>query len=192
MKHNQYPKSQDRPGATHEESPVAGVVPPMYRLGDDSRNSEVLIDKCRVLSWDLTGREEELATIAGWENIEYHLLESRGYMFLPAGTRNARSVLSGKEAWEGEKKAVISAGSLYLQELKDRHQLVDYSFGWASMGITPQHKIFVAPPLLKEVPSAPEQESWKSHLVEELDLLLQGDDRNRQLALDFASIIKGI
>lgn len=173
--------------------PAEEVVPPMYRLGDGENSKEVVIDGYRILSWRLAGNEQQLAAIAGWQAITHDLVteEGEGYLFLPEGTRNARSILSGMEAYKGEKAAVIRAAAEYLKKAKRLFGEDDTQFSWTSLAITPEHRTFIAPPhMLKPQVSADEVGQWKGNLLEELSLMLQNDELNHTLVADFREGLK--
>ncbi len=186
MNYDQSPSAEDArfiPDETGTE-----VVPPIYRVGEDSRNEEIIDEGNRILTWELEGNETQIAEIAGWDGLEHKFDDKSGYILLPAGTRNARSALSGMEAWADEKSAIVSAAAGYLERVKDETGRTDYSFKWSSVGVTPEHEVFIAPPNLV-APTTAEKGVWKGEVVEELTLLLQNDERNRGLADEFAEKI---
>lgn len=168
--------------------PIKEVQPPVYRLGDGQRNSEIIVGGHRVLTWGLTGEEKRVAHIAGWDTLAFQVREEdkKGYIFVPAGTRNARSVLSGMEAYEGEKTDIVSAAVDYLRDVKSAFGHEDTGFSWTSVGITPRHNIFIAPPFLP-VSSVYGDDimRWKFDIAEELRILLQNDSANAQLIENF-------
>lgn len=164
------------------------VVPPMYRLGSGEGDSEdIVVGNKRIFSWNLYGNESKLSTIAGWNRLN-HILESkgRGYLFLPEGTRNASSVLSGLEAYEGEKAEIVDAGIKYLKEAKKLYGGDDIQFSWKALAITPEQEIFVAPPHSPTINSNDLLvQNWRQSLEDELALLLEGDVANQQLIFNF-------
>lgn len=173
------------------------VVPPMFRLGSDAVNSEVFIEGRRILWWKLTGQEDVTARIAGWDKLlpeDGTGLSDKeiGHILVPTGTRNARSVLSGEEAWEGEKATVMSAAIQYQNDIHEVFGTYDTDFSWSAMGITPDQKIFVAPPnLINPETSNGDVRVWQAGLTQELDILLRGDEQNRELVKSFAQTLKG-
>lgn len=168
---------------------VYDVVPPMYRLGEGDDTEEIIIEGRRILSWDKVGNEELVAPIARWDVLDYVIDEDEGHLLLPVDTRNARSVLSGMEAWKGEKAAVVNTVIEYFNNLRNELGEEDAGFSWVSVGITPDQHIFIAPPNL--APSNPfNTVDWKEQASIELSLLLQNDTENKHLIRQFAKSLK--
>ncbi len=155
------------------------AIPGMFRLGDDTRNRETLADGIRVLSWRMRSDDVELAPVAGWDVFPLETEGGIGRLQLPPGTRSAYSVLSGLEAWSGEKKAVVERVSRYMGDIHARFGIYDTGFSWNQVGVTPDQHIFVAPP---NTPVAVVQErqtaEWQDMAVDELGILLQSDTAN--------------
>jgi hypothetical protein len=166
----------------------ASAVSPVYRIGDGKNSRELVSNGLRTFFWRLVGNEEQMAPIGGWEELNPYInrTENRGYILFPDGTRNARSILSGMEAYEGEKAAVVEAASGYLQRAKAVLGEEDTSFSWGSVAVTVEHKIYVAPPHGSVAnPAAEEIERWKAATIGELDLLLQGEEHDQALVATF-------
>lgn len=170
----------------------AEVVPPIYRLGSDRLNKEVITEGQRTLTWRLVGGDAELAIIAGWNIFPAEYTEGHGTLQLPLGTRNASGILAGKEAWEGEKGAIVDRVVAYLRDLHRATGLFDIDFAWAHVGITPAQDVFIAPPNAPATASATEIETWQRGLVSDLDLLLQNDELNRGMVELFAENLQRI
>ena len=161
----------------------------MYRLGDDTRNRETLADGKRILSWRMRSDDAQLAQLAGWDVFPLDKDGETGHLHLPPGTRNAYSVLSGLEAWSGEKRAVVERVGQYLRDIHARFGVYDTDFSWNQVGITPDQDIFVAPPntpvaAVSHVPALAGQ-AWQEMAVEELGILLQSDTANAGLVESF-------
>jgi hypothetical protein len=190
--HNQPPRRI----TPHEDLKIKevapSVVPPMYKLRDDDRTIEVLLGEHRILTWEVNGSEGKVANISGWEELPHQLYKDTGNLVLPVGTRNAKSVLSGMEAWEGQKAEVIDRGIDYLRDIKQQLGQVDFSFHWAAIGVTPDYHIFIAPPNLEATELSKRPEEWRRNLVKELGLLLQNDKKNKHLAESFQTVIDGL
>jgi hypothetical protein len=167
------------------------VVPPIFRLGQAITRQETIIDDMRVLSWELVGNEEEQSRIAGWSTfqIDYDRESNTGNMYIPEGTRNAKSVLAGKEAWDGEKRTVVEAVAKYISNVKQQKNAFDVGLAWNTVGITPNRNIFVAPPNYFIELDPGELEKRYQELTTALDLLLQNDEKNRELPQNFKSNI---
>lgn len=165
------------------------VVPPMFRL--DGKNRELINDGERIIIWELLGNERELARVAGIDRFDFRESgEGYGELHIPEGTRNASSVLSGVEAWEGEKKSIVSAVSAYIKYLR-RFNHFDRHLSWSTVGRTPQNQIFIVPPYelstLNTESEIEEANMLNSQLVNNLDVFLSqtGPDRS-DLAKEFA------
>jgi|GEM_PF-2745416 len=166
----------------------------MYRLGDDTRNRETLADGKRILSWRIRGDDVQLAELAGWEDEKIFPMTiegETGHLYLPTGTRNAHSILSGTEAWSGEKRAVVERVGQYLRDIHARFGVYDTDFSWKQVGITPDQDIFIAPPntpvatVSRPAEPAQPRQAWQEMVVEELGILLQGDGVNAGLVESF-------
>jgi hypothetical protein len=112
-----------------------------------------------------------------------------GYMQLPSGTRNAKSVLSGTEAWSGEKLKIIKTVSDYINDLKDQGLGFDENLSWTGIGITPDLDIFIAPPNKITKLNKTQETQKKSELVEVLSRLLENDEVNREAVKKFENSI---
>jgi hypothetical protein len=122
------------------------VVRGMFSLATSPRVRDVIVGGRRVLVWDLQGSEADFAELAGWSQRPCRLDARKGCLRVPKGTRNARSLLSGLEAYTGEKAAVVRAARDYFRRVATSFRAVDVHFGWASMAVTPDNDLFVAPP----------------------------------------------
>lgn len=180
------------PGESILESlPKAGtapdVVPPIFRLGSEEANTEILVDDRRIMSWILTGREDQTAEIAGWSDLEHRLDtdSGQGYLLLPEGTRNAQSVLGSTEAWTGEKESVVDRAADYIL---DMHQSQGYypNFSWDLLGITPDQKMLIVPPnTVNQQEAKVEPANLYEGVFEQLSILLKNDRQNQHLANKF-------
>jgi hypothetical protein len=155
----------------------------MLRLGDDTRNKEVIEDGKRVLSWKLGSQDIALGPVAGWNIFPITVATdgSTGHLLLPDGTRNAPSVLSGMEAWSGEKRAVVERAGQYMTDIYARFGFYDTGFAWNQVGVTPDQDIFIAPPNTPSAVPEDQAQAWQRTVMGGLELLLQNDTPNRGL-----------
>lgn len=157
------------------------IIPPMFELGDGDNRLEYIEDGQRTLAWQLTGNEDMMGQFANWQVLPHEFGDGVGYLRVPEATRNARSILSGTEAYTGEKARVVEAACTYLKSIKRELDSADMGFSWKSVGVTPEEgTVFVAPPhtLVREA-EVPKQ--WAEEIVSELRLLLTDDNRNQIL-----------
>lgn len=163
---------------------AVGVVPPVFRLGSEGLNEEYMVGEKRLLTWTAQGNEHEVAEIAGWSKLPHVYDEEINsfHILVPRGTRTAESVLSGTEAWAGEKASVVKRATDYLNKVWDTYGHEDTGFTWQTVAVTPDHEVFIAPPNLRH-PSGdmwPEPD-WREETVESLRTLLEHDADNLQL-----------
>lgn len=169
------------------------VVPPIFRLGK-AATKEIIVDDVRALSWDLMGNEEVASKIANWEQFAVDIDKEKGVgtLFIPKSTRNAKSVLSGKEAWEGEKRTIVNAVANYINVVEEGQGGYDVNLGWNSVGVTPEQKIFIAPPNpIMKIEEA-EKQTLKQEMVVVLGRLLENDEANLVLADEFSRAIRRV
>lgn len=165
---------------------LQNVVPPIFLVGASDHNRELIVDNSRILVWQLTGQEERLAAIAGWADMKHQITGKDGYLAVPKATRNARSLLSGTEAYNGEKRAIVDSAATYLKKAREEFGAEDTGFSWASVGVTPDHSVFIAPPNMgPDTEYADDVVRWRFDTVEELRILLQNDQANQDLVKNF-------
>jgi hypothetical protein len=183
---NKYPSQEPlwQTVSAQEGQEIHDVVPPMFRIGED--NVEVMVDGRRVMSWMLTGNEDQLAPIAGWDVLPHTFEGNEGFLEIPLDARNAVSVFSGKEAWNGEKATIVAFAAEYLTRVKQELGIVDTSFIWSSVGVSSE-ETFVAPPNLAV--SDTSVDMWKAKTANNLEILLEGDDQNKNLPEDFRKVL---
>lgn len=170
------------------------VVPPIFLLGESALSQEVVIGEHRIRTWPLFGNEVEMSSIAGWGLLPFEVDKesNAGALYIPEGTRNAESVLAGTEAWKNEKRELVDFVLKYFSDISkvytaDSH---DVNLTWSSVGVTPSHDFFIAPPneiLMNDSSS----KTTSDRLTERLALLLSGDKKNKHLASKFSAQIIG-
>jgi hypothetical protein len=188
MNHSKYPSQKlEKIAAASGE-----VVPPVFRLGDGTLTKEILTEGKRILIWTFMQDDKELASLAAWNIFPVEFGAEKGYLQLPVSTRNARSVLSGAEAWSDEKNSIIERATDYLNEIYNRYGMHDTGFTWGRVGVTPMHDIFIAPPNTPHQASEERVSAWKQTLIGELDLILRNDEVNHVAVDLFAENLRRI
>ncbi|HET9098446.1 MAG TPA: hypothetical protein VFN51_02400 [Candidatus Saccharimonadales bacterium] len=168
------------------------VVPPVFRLGNNERNHERVEGGRRILTWMVQPEDIELAAAAGWDRFKVTYHEGEGSLEIPTGTRNGRSVLSGVEAWRGEKSSLVKTVTDYIKILHDRYEAYDTKLSWGQVGVTPMHEVFVAPPNSPHTSNNEKVAAWKRTMASELAIILRNDEENKDLPVNFENEIDRI
>lgn len=192
MIEKRFPHKSDRPSHFPEKSTEIRVVPPIFTLGKAATKHEYLQGDRRLVKWSLTGVEEKISGIAGWDKFPLEIIESKGtgIISIPEATRNGKSILSGVEAWEGEKRTVVDAVADYIDRVEAEIGGYDANLGWDSVGITPERNIFFTPPNIILRADDPKVNQAKSQLVGILGTLLEGDEANKSLSESFEQRVR--
>lgn len=164
MNHLRHPSNSHDSG----EPPIAArgeLVEFPFRVGDPDETFEIINgDGKRKLFWHPTKDDWRLGEAAGWDRLTDGI-EDGGWAFLeiPEGTRSASSVLSGMEALENEKAAVIDFLGRYVAFLKHHYNgAVDLGASFDNIGVTKTRMKYIAPPhRLTTVPQEVARWKWK-------------------------------
>ncbi len=138
----------------------------------------------RVFVWQNSEMDQAMAEIAGWGTLYTGEEEGYGYLSIPKGTRPARSVLGGMQAWSGEKIELLSFIRQYVKSTKETFEGVDVSLSLDTVARTKNNDFFVVPPhdLAKE---PEEMHDWLRGLIEDLEAVLANDERREILVAEF-------
>lgn len=178
-----------------EFTPHAGREP-VFGVGNRELTQEVYQDGKRILKWvrhNGNGSDEtKLAPLAGWAELPHGTdEEGLGYLEIPAGARTASSVLSGLEAWEGEKAHVLNFISDYQQRVHRFLSVYDTGVILDSVAVSPEQYMFVAPP--HHVTNIREEAAeWFTAIMSDLDSVLSNEPNRQQLLELFQQNIEKI
>jgi hypothetical protein len=172
--------TQDRP-----EQETSELGESAFRVGRDIVTEEIYKGGMRLFKWlpMETGQDasKSLASLAGWDQFPHGTGEDGiDFIELPAGTRNATSVLSGMEAWEGEKAEILEFVANYEREVLKEFNKFDLSVGFDTVGVTKERKMFIAPP--NDLSDDPEtMTEWVRGSVLDLNNILLADPNRMKL-----------
>jgi hypothetical protein len=135
--HNKHP--QDQPYARVSEA---------FRIGHPQDTIEEVIEGRRYLRWvSSNGDDKKFKRLAQWSDLPHgKTSEDISYIEVPEGTRSAASVLSGMEAWSGEKSGVVSFLSQFVVASAGELQGIDGNASLDTIAVTKDQKMFVSPP----------------------------------------------
>ena len=149
----------------------------LLALGAEQTSIDFHKESERLYRWKRNG-DIQFSKIADWENFLASIDDEFGYLKIPKGTRSATSVLSGLEAWSGEKREIIDYVVHYQQTVAEAFGGIDTTVEFDKVAVTKDRKMFVVPP--HHVADAlGDQETW---------LLMASDDLNGILRTEPARI----
>jgi hypothetical protein len=186
------PSPNDRPPFSPEFSgsdyshPEFEMVGSVFHIGDRSLSYDIKVGGGRRLFlWQSDEEDFSLAETAGWQRLLLPNQNSNGYACLeiPEGTRSAQSVLSGLEAWTGEKLRVINFISDYRKAVESvTNGKVDVSVSLTTTAKTKSGEFFITPPH-NLTDDTELMKAWSDRLTKELEsVLLPEDDKETLLA----------
>lgn len=167
------------------------TVSPLFRIGNPTESIETKEAGVRKLLWNANG-DEWLKDIAGWGDLPHGLSED-GFMLIdvPEGTRNAGGILSGVEAWRGEKAEIIDFLLQYVDAVYAATDgMVDVGLGLDTVAVTKtEGEKFVAPPhhLLGDPDGV---SAWRTRILNDAYSVLAGDQNREQLVHHLAEQTK--
>lgn len=162
----------------------------LFRVGSSNDSIDYYKGNERIYAWERNG-DVDFAEIAGWADMIDHLDETTGFIKVPKGTRNSTSVLSGMEAWVGEKEDVIRYIANYQAKVVEKFGRIDTSVGLDSVGVTKERHMFVVPPHHTAL-SKVEEVNWLDDIHTDLNQVLRTEPSRQQLVDKFISKLQEI
>lgn len=166
-------------------------VPGPLGIGQPNLSYEITIGGKRLLGWHLGEYDKTLQDVAGWAPIFRDESPERGiaYIEVPEGTRSAASVLSGLEAWDGEKSDVLKFIADYHRKVRTEFGATDMSVGLGSVAVTKEgtqeeRQMFIVPPhhLSDGETNAI---NWEESIIADVRLVLRDEPTRDQLLGEF-------
>ncbi len=174
--------SPEHLGHSPLERPTYESVGSVFHIGDTSQSYDVIQDGHRIFLWEKSEDDAMLARVAGWQRFtkqgeagDFSRLE------VPEGTRSARSILSGLEAWGGEKAEALNFLGRYTQVVQQvSGGKVDVSVSLATVARTKKREFFITPPHnLVDDPVL--IDVWQRKVVDEAQTVLLAEDNREAL-----------
>lgn len=144
----------------------------------------------RLFLWMYNDEDFNLAKVAGWAEMLEGIEDGVAYLNIPEGTRSARSILGGLEAWPGEKRHIIDFMADYKKKVQSEFELYDATLSLKTIARTKDGRFFVTPPhdlILDTV----RVEDHKTVLAQELDQVLLRDENHDELVAYFDARFNG-
>lgn len=163
------------------KEPVALPSDSVFRIGNPRQTEEWSIDNRRVLKWLPSEEDFAYGEVAGWAELPNTVDEEGfGYIEIPAGTRSASSVLSGLEAWEGEKASILDFLVKYQTTLRRQFGVLDSSVTLETVAIAKDRFMFVTPPHAA-TNDFEAMNTWHNELMKDLDKVLAIEPNREEL-----------
>lgn len=178
------------PGSHFEE------VGSVFHIGDPTVSMDIQFKKDleqgpqRFYAWEMTPADEQLADMARWQEYVAGTYGGFTYLDVPNGTRAARSILGGVEAWQGEKADIIQFIEDYEGDIYNRFNAVDASVSLDTVARTKDRKGFFITPPHHLVGDREEAKAWLERLQQELDEVLLTDENRKHLVEQFSDMVK--
>lgn len=165
-----------------EPSPRPESRPSPFRVGAPDRSYDYVMGGARFYEWQATDTDAYLSRIAGWGKL---ILVREGQLELPISVRSASSVLSGTEAFPGEKDEVVRFMVDYTGMVRKTLQATDVSLALDTVAVMRGSKDkLVVPPHTLET-DAEAVAAWYSALDEDLAKVLEQEPRREELLAAF-------
>lgn len=163
-----------------------GGINPVVRVGDEMRTYEVQGEGGeRLLCWDPTSTDLEVAPIAGWDKLDHQVTLSRGQLVLPPSTRSAANVLASMPAWATEKDEILAFMATYANTVYAHFGKVDLTLSLDTVGVPRgRAESFIVPPHTLDNDNAA-KELWLDSVVHDLNEVLSQDARKTDLIKGF-------
>lgn len=174
-----------RPNPHNPEAGFSTASGSAFRVGNPELTQEYFKDGRKILQWVAGDLDESLADLAGWKNLPHALpRDEMGCLEIPAGTRSASSVLSGMEAWEGEKAEVLSFVAEYEKHVSEKFGGVDVGVNLDTVAVTKDRKFFIVPPHIVSREES-DKSVWFMNWVKDLEQVLATEPSRRDLIDDY-------
>ncbi len=160
-------------------------VNPQFRVGDRDLTREFFDDGNRFLIWERSPEGDALSDLAGWKHYNHSFGERVCSLQLPLGTRNGASVLSGMEAWRGEKQDVLEHVVDYVKKSFTKLAAIDGNVSLYTTAITKEGDTFFTPPH-RPVRDKSDILDVCSRLEQEVDEILSGSEGAGGMLQDFS------
>lgn len=177
----------------HEHTPTSPAIGEVFGFGKPGITQETFEEGRRILRWIPSEFDNQLSSLAGWKNLASDFsADEVASLEIPQGARSAGSVLSGLEAWPGEKAKILGSIATYQEHVMNEFGAFDTSVTLDSVAVTKEdHSVVVLPPHdLSDDPGV--IAGWLTILSEDLELVLHTDPNQRLLVDDFVSGIEEI
>ena len=168
-------------------------VSSQFRVGNPETTREIVAEGIRYLLWERSPDDKAVAKYAGWKNFAHNVGEDVCSLVVPHGTRSAASVLSGVEAWRGEKEAVFLRAAGYVRDtLRDTAlRGVDGNLSFYTMAVTRDQQVVFTPP--HNLVTEPDEISMHLDQLRQEAAHIFGDRAGRQsLIVSFEQDLRGI
>lgn len=170
----------------------------VFRIGDKNKTRDVIaVDPTksdhiyRFLIWEPGDNDEELARIAGWEDFIAGKIEGKWFVEVPNGTRPARGILGGVQAWDGEKAEVIQFIVDYTKMVYEQFGAVDTSVSLDTTARSNDGRFFITPPH-NLVRDENEINIWSEGVRSDICEVTITDENRQALAVSFGQAVNAI
>lgn len=164
-------------------------VSPQFRVGNPELTREVIDDSKRLLLWVRNPDDDQFAAIAGWQELPHIIGEDVCTLEVPTGTRSGVSVLSGMEAWRGEKENVLDRVVAYAADSLRELSMIDGNLSLYTTAVTKKQHIFFTPPHSPADTEADINQVF-NRLTQEAAEILDGYDANNRLIGEFTEKLR--
>jgi hypothetical protein len=182
--------SDKKPDAkTPASSEIVGEV---FGFGNPGITQETFEDGKRILRWIPGTFDEQISSVAGWSDL-VQSYDDVSSLEIPQGARSAGSVLSGLEAWKGEKAKILGSIATYQSQILNEFGAFDTSLTLDSVAVTKEdHSLVVLPPHTLSAVESEYTADWLNALKEDLKLVLVTDPNQEQLIERFIEDVQEI
>jgi hypothetical protein len=170
----------------------------VFRVGNPDFVEDVIESGKRVLRWQSSPEDWQLGDLAGWNSAFFRPgteVEGHVHIEIPRNVSTAGSVLSGTEAWQGEKDDVIDFITGYQKKVRAQFNALDTSVTldtvavFTVLEISKDRLMFIVPPHHLSRDSA-EIKQWASKLVDDLDRILVKEPKRQELIERFHAALR--
>lgn len=175
------------PNQNQPESTI--YVSPQFRVGNPELTREFIHDSKRLLIWERNPDDDQFAAIAGWQELPHAIGESVCALEIPTGTRSGASVLSGMEAWRGEKENVLDSVVAYAADSLHGLSMIDGNLSLYTTAVTKNQHIFFTPPH-SPVDTRADINQVFDRLEQEASEILNGYDDSKRLIGKFTGKLR--
>lgn len=160
----------------------------VFHVGDHKLSEEYIIGDHRYFEWYATERDHLMRDIAGWGELPFEQVQhgqANARIELPMSLRNAASVLTGREAWEGEKASVVDFMVQYARTVKSTFNAVDVSMVLDNVGVSRRGELKIVTPPYKLTDDPFEINTWMDRLRGDMEALLANEPTQDDLLRQF-------
>lgn len=189
MSHKSKKENISTPSQSPETSKMLG---PVFRVGNPEMSADQMIEGKRFFNWRVSDDDVKVAELAGWGHLDYQGFDhpsgiTIGRIELPANLRSGSSVLSGVEAWEGEKDGLLSTITGFVKSVHDKHKAIDTNLTLDSVAVARGNNnkgaLFMPPHQLANDPAVIQE--WVDTFKNDMEVVLDGDPLKETLLRHF-------